>query len=167
MWGPNTPYQLMGQGDNQLLQFKFDYRPPMTYHGAIRMTESLIKSIKRRLDVIGTKKLKPLKIDETYHTTSIMAYSKNVTIHVVEQSMLLKKLCRQNMETNDLEPIVDTLLSGVGSAGIAAVSKASEPFLPMLWTVFGTVNQIYTVPHGTTLCLRSDYFFDDTTAHIL
>ena len=165
----NIPYQLMGQCDNQLLQFKFDYRPPMTYHGAIRMTESLIKSIKRRLHVIGTKELKPLKIDETYHTTSIMAYSKNVTIHVVEQSMLLKKLCRQNMETNDLEPIVDTLLSGVGSAGIAAVSKASEPFLPMLWTVFGTVNQIYSVPHGTTLCLRSDplTFFDDTTAHIL
>ena len=60
------------------------------------------------------------------------------------------------MESNDLEPIVDTLLSGVGSAGTAAVSKASEPFLPMLWTVFGSVNQIYTVPHGTTLCLRSD-----------
>ena len=34
----NSPYQLMGQGDNQLLQFNFDYRPPMTYHGAIRMT---------------------------------------------------------------------------------------------------------------------------------
>ena len=119
------------------------------------MTQSLIKSIRRRLDVIGTRELKPLKIDEKYHPTSIMAYSKNVTIHGVQHSMLLKKLCRQYIESNDLEPIVDTLMSGVGSAGIAAVSKASEPFLPMLWTVFGTVNQIYSVPHGTSLCLRS------------
>ena len=63
-----------------------------------------------------------------------MAYSKNVTVHGIEYSMLLKTLCRQYMDTNELEPSVDTLLSGIGSSGIAAVSKAAEPLHPLLFT---------------------------------
>ena len=63
----NLKYQLIGQGDNQLLQFTFRIEPGRTDQEAFDNVEDRIQQLKLRLDGVGAIEQKPLKIDETYH----------------------------------------------------------------------------------------------------
>ncbi len=118
---------ITGQGDNQVIVASFPLDKSASSDLTLKERVSdymgtLIQTFER----IGL----PIKAEESWCSTSLFAYGKDLIHKAAYLPMVLKKLARVMPDTNDLLPTLTNSLSTIFSAGYAACCKGYEVSIP-------------------------------------
>ncbi|UHK03110.1 MAG: RNA-dependent RNA polymerase [Sanya conocephalus maculatus rhabdovirus 1] len=116
-------FQLMGQGDNQILK--------TTYHGqsanVVKVQhDKFLDSLENTLGQIGP----PLKRSESWSSSHLFLYGKYPIWKGCPLSLSLKRLCRMFRLSNEGYPSLESAISSIGSNVRAACAQDFSPLLP-------------------------------------
>ncbi|URA30374.1 RNA-dependent RNA polymerase [Erthesina fullo arlivirus 1] len=125
---------IVGMGDNQLIVALFpkldttvedeDYMKMYS----TQLTESINQyknTIEDHINGLGMK----LKLEETWVSSSLMNYGKEILINGCFVSGSLKRISRAYSEVNEVYPTLSTRISSIFSSGHSTASKSYEPLI--------------------------------------
>lgn len=130
-----VPFQLMGQGDNQVLICT--YYPKETISIA-RQHQIFLDHLNQFLSTIGP----PIKLDESWSSSRFLTYGKFPILSGVPLSMSLKRLSRCSRLNNDGLVNLDSVLSSLSANASAAISLSKNPITPLLLIYMETLAAI-------------------------
>ncbi|DBA36568.1 TPA_asm: L [Picris trirhavirus 1] len=116
----DVSFKLMGQGDNQVVQLIF--RLNHTSRGSDvyderdvarikNVTESIIKELEATFNSVGMT----LKISETWRSSHLFSYGKNMVFDGVPLPLSLKKGARSFYESNEGIMVLDTMMATINT----------------------------------------------------
>nr|QMP81799.1 RNA-dependent RNA polymerase [Hemipteran rhabdo-related virus OKIAV30] len=116
-------YELMGQGDNQVLKLNFssDLTDPYIKH---RVAEFL-RQFDKLLETIGP----PLKLEETWSSSNLYVYGKYIILNGTPLPMSLKRICKMTSLSNEGIPTLESALSSITANASAALSRDTNLLL--------------------------------------
>ncbi|DBA36541.1 TPA_asm: L [Chrysanthemum trirhavirus 1] len=116
----DVSFKLMGQGDNQVVQLMFRLNhtskgsnefDPRDCKRIRTVTESLLKDLEETFNSVGMT----LKISETWKSSHLFSYGKNMVFDGVPLPLSLKKQARAFYESNEGIMVVDSMLATVNT----------------------------------------------------
>nr|UDL13988.1 MAG: RNA dependent RNA polymerase [Xiangshan rhabdo-like virus 2] len=128
-------FELMGQGDNQVLIIKF-YN--MSKNLIQEKSDLLLGKLQHFLSLIGP----PLKLEETWSSSGFFTYGKFAVFKGTPLSMSLKKVCRTMRLTNEGLQNLESTLSSISANAAAASSSDLDPVIPFIIGKFETLAAI-------------------------
>ncbi len=118
---------ITGQGDNQVIVASFPTddldRFDITLKSRVSSYVNVLTDVFRRIGL-------PIKTEESWCSTSLFAYGKDLIHNGAYLPMVIKKLARVMPDTNDLLPTLTNSLSTIFSSGYAACCKGYEVSVP-------------------------------------
>ncbi|QKY64636.1 large polymerase protein [Agrotis ipsilon virus] len=138
-------FKLMGQGDNQIL--KITYPPHMTDAEINDSHRTFLLKLDRILAKVGP----PLKLEETWTSSSLFIYGKFLIWDGLPLSMSLKKIARMFRLSNDMYPTIESSLSSLAANCIAAAGSDTDPFVSFFVYQFELIGCLYFGLHSTYL----------------
>lgn len=131
----NVKCQLMGQGDNQVLILAYKYVSSQYVRSA---HNDFLVSLSGFLDKIGP----PLKLEETWSSSSFFIYGKFPVYEGVPLSMSIKRLCKLSSTTNDPIQNLDAVCSSITANASAATASEHSPIIPYILGSFATISAL-------------------------
>lgn len=128
---------IIGQADNQVIVALFPMEDPDLSEEEYLMKYPLsltnrINEYKRILEShingLGMK----LKLEETWVSTKLMNYGKEILVDGCYMTGALKRISRSYSEVNEVHPTLSTRISSLFSSGHSAASKSFDPVIPYL-----------------------------------
>lgn len=156
---------IVGMGDNQLVVAlfpKIDHTLSddeyMEQHSET-LNESIChykKVLEDHVNGLGMK----LKLEETWVSSSLMNYGKEILINGCYVSGSLKRISRSYAEVNEVYPTLSTRISSIFSSGHSAASKSYEPLIPY---IMSSALALFTFDQELKGRGISDYNFKDNS----
>lgn len=118
-------YQLLGQGDNQVLVTHYYPKPGVSIkqqHG------TFLHNLNSFLKTIGP----PMKLEESWSSSLFFTYGKFPILKGVPLSMSLKRISRCDHLNNEGIPSLDSVLSSITANTTSAVSMSKNPIIPLI-----------------------------------
>lgn len=128
---------IIGQGDNQVLVCMF----PILKEGSTEeeyikshsatLTQQISKyqqSLEKYMKGLGMK----LKLEETWCSTTLMNYSKEILINGAFTTSYLKRISRAYSDINEVYPTLSTRISSIYSSCHSAAGKFIDPVVPYI-----------------------------------
>ncbi len=118
---------ITGQGDNQVIVASFPMDEINKYDITLKSrVAGYVKVLIEVFEKIGL----PIKAEESWCSTSLFAYGKDLIHEGAYLPIVIKKLARVMPDTNDLLPTLTNSLSTIFSSGYAACCKGYEVSIP-------------------------------------
>lgn len=83
-----------------------------------------------------------LKLEETWVSTILLNYGKEIMIEGNFMPMAIKKICRTYAETSHAYPSLKNQISSIFTSTFAATTKGYDPYVPYLIALLVTLNLI-------------------------
>uniref|UniRef100_A0A1B6CFW2 RNA-directed RNA polymerase L n=1 Tax=Clastoptera arizonana TaxID=38151 RepID=A0A1B6CFW2_9HEMI len=131
-------FQLMGQGDNQVIKLSFE--PTMTNEQIIQKIKLFLKEFNKLLSKIGP----PLKMEETWVSSTLYIYGKTMIYKGMPLNMSMKRLCKMTPLSNEAIPTIESALSSISANLSAALSKDFNT-LPLYYVYLLSVVETYYI----------------------
>lgn len=131
-------YQLMGQGDNQVLITKYY---PQAQDSIKVQHLKFLHHLDEFLKTIGP----PLKLEESWSSSTFFTYGKFPILKGVPLSMSLKRISRCNHLNNEGIASVDSVLSSISANLTAAVQMSKNPLIPVPLAAYESVSALYLI----------------------
>lgn len=113
-------FQLMGQGDNQVIKLIF---PATEDDQVIRAKhKEFLRDFTNLLSQVGP----PLKLEETWSSSNLYIYGKNMIFKGVPLEMWMKRICRMFPLSNEGYPVLETSLSSLTANCSSAIFKSTD-----------------------------------------
>lgn len=134
-------FRLIGQGDNQVLQFSI----PVTQEqqtqlsvGNYSQLRLIVQEIKNDLISFMAQVGLPLKAKETWESSRLFVYGKEIIMSGVPISMDLKRISRMYGAVNSPYPSTDVIISNIFASGVGATNNTIVPIVPYFMAVFSS-----------------------------
>nr|DBA36559.1 TPA_asm: L [Medicago trirhavirus 1] len=134
----DVSFKLMGQGDNQVVQLIFrlhhtvknsDGYHPKDVERIKRTINVVLEELDTVFDSVGMK----LKVSETWKSSHLFSYGKNMVFNGVPLPLSLKKSARSFYESNEGVMVIDSMLATINTNCQAAAYQDISHHLSYYW----------------------------------
>nr|QVG74755.1 RNA-dependent RNA polymerase [Mononegavirales sp.] len=139
---------ITGQGDNQVLKvfvpkedLSLSDREYLTKHG--QKVQDAIHLVMRHLEEVSSEIGLPVKPSETWISSCVFAYGKEIIINGAFAPAALKRFCRAYYDVGEVFPTMDNKLATIHTAGQTAAQKGDHPLLAYFLSLFESRVQVY------------------------